>query len=146
VAELYTVDASVFLNAFNSTERGHEGSAAFFARVRATASPIIVPTLLLPEVAATITLGHGDAALARSFADAIARLPNLVLVPLDRELAEQAANVAAGFHLRGSDAVYVAVALRFNADLVTRDREQRERAAGALTAISPEEAISDPGS
>jgi len=142
MAELHTVDASVFLNAFNDTEFGHEGSVAFFERLRSIAAPMLEPTLLLPEVAATIARGYTDAVLARSLVSAIAHLPNLILVSLDRELAEQASDIAATFRLRGSDAVYVAVALRFNTDLVTRDREQRERVAGAVRALTPEEALS----
>lgn len=144
MAQLYTVDASVFLNAFNSTESGHEGSAAFLVQIRDARNPIVVPTLLLPEVAATIARGREDAVLARSFAEAIRRLPGIVLVPLDEVLASEAANVAAAYRLRGSDAVYAAVALRFNAVLVTRDLEQRARVSSALTALSPEEALSNP--
>lgn len=43
----------------------------------------------------------------------------------------------ARYRLRGSDAVYVAVAIRFDTTLVTLDRAQRERAAAAITAVAP---------
>jgi hypothetical protein len=54
VASTYTVDASVFLNAFNPYEAGHEESHRLLARLQDEATPIIVPTLLLPEVAASM--------------------------------------------------------------------------------------------
>ena len=56
---------------------------------------------------------------------------------------DKAAGVAAQHHLRGSDAVYAAVALRFGSTLVTLDREQRERVAEALTARYPAEALAE---
>ena len=72
-----------------------------------------------------------------------ARFPHLVLVPLDETLADQAADAAAQHRLRGSDAVYAAVALRFGSTLVTLDREQRERVADVIPARLPAEALAE---
>jgi len=143
VADLYTIDASVFLNAFNPYEAGHEDSHRLLARLQEQATPIILPTLLLPEVAAAIGRGREDEALSREFAISLSHLPHLVWVPLDMTLAQQAVDAAARHRLRGSDAVYVAVALRFGCTLVTLDREQRERASHALTACHPAEALAE---
>lgn len=143
MASVYTIDASVFLNAFNPYEMGHEESHRLLARLQEQSAPIVVPTLLLPEVAAAVSRGREDEELAREFAAALSRLPHLVLIPLDTTLARQAADVAAHYHLRGSDAVYAAVALRFGSTLVTRDREQRERVADALTVRYPAEALAE---
>ena len=143
MANLYTIDASVFLNAFNPYEAGHEDSHNLLARLQEQAVPIIVPTLLLPEVAAAIGRGREDEGLARDFATSLSHLPHVVWVPLDMALAQQAVEVAARHRLRGSDAVYVAVALRFGCILVTLNREQRERASHALTACHPVEALAD---
>jgi predicted nucleic acid-binding protein len=143
MASTYTVDASVFLNAFNPYEAGHEASHRFLAGLQERAVPIIVPLLLLPEVAAAISRGREDEALAREFAATLTRLPHLVWVPLDSTLARQAADVAAQYRLRGSDAVYGAVALRFGATLVTLDGEQLERMEAVLAACPPSEALAD---
>ena len=143
MASTYTVDASVFLNAFNPYEAGHEESHRLLTRLQERATPIIVPTLLLPEVAAAVSRGREDDELAREFAAALGRLPHLMLVPLDTTLAQQAVDVAARYRLRGSDAVYAAVALRFGSTLVTLDREQRERVADALPACHPAEILAE---
>ena len=143
MASTFTIDASVFLNAFNPYEAGHEDSQRLLARLQEQALPIIVPTLLLPEVAAAIGRGREDAELARAFVAALRRLPHLVWVPLDEALAEQAAGVAAQHHLRGSDAVYLAVALRFGSALITLDKEQRERVAPAAIARYPSEMLAE---
>ncbi len=143
MATLYTVDASVFLNAFNPYEEGHEESRLLLARMQEQALPLIVPTLLLPEVAAAVGRGRDDTDLARRFATKLRGLPHLVLIPLDEPLALQAADVAAQYRLRGSDAVYAAVALRFGSTLVTLDREQRERVASVIPAHLPSEALAE---
>jgi predicted nucleic acid-binding protein len=139
----YTVDASVFLNAFNPYEAGYAESQRLLAQLQSQALPIIVPTLLLAEAAAAIARGRDDADLARAFAAALHRLPHLVWVPVDGTLAQQAADLAAQHRLRGSDAVYVAVALRFGSTLITLDREQRQRTAEAIVARYPAEALAD---
>ncbi len=64
-----------------------------------------------------------------------------MLISLDTTLAQQAAEAAAQHRLRGSDAVYAAVALRFGSILVTLDREQHDRVARALTSYYPGEAL-----
>ncbi len=141
----YTVDASVFVNGFNPYEAGHEESRRLLALLQEQAAPIVVPTLLLPEVAAAIGRGRQDADLAREFAAALSRLPHLVLIPLDTTLAHQAADVAAQYQLRGSDAVYAAVALRFGSTLITLDPEQRERVTSAILTLYPAEALTEWG-
>jgi predicted nucleic acid-binding protein len=113
------------------------------AHVQQHALPIIVPTLLLPEVSAAVSRGRRDEVLARDFALALTRLPHLIMIPLDETLARQAMDVAAGSRLRGSDAVYAAVALRFGTTLVTVDREQQERLSSVITACRPTQALDD---
>jgi predicted nucleic acid-binding protein len=141
VAELFTVDASVFINAFNPREAGHEDSFRFLRRLQQDLTQIVVPTLLLPEVAGAVARGRDDATLAKEFASAVAAIPHLVLIPLTPDLATEAARVAADYRLRGSDAVYASIALQFASTLVTLDREQRERVASVVPATSPSEAL-----
>lgn len=138
---LYTVDASVFLNAFNPQEQGHEESRRFLMWLRRSSIPIVVPTLVLPELAGAVARGQRDRELARRFAEAVARLPRLTLVALDETFARQAAEAAARFQLRGSDAVYAGVALRFGSTLVTLDNEQKTRVAPFVEAREPAEVL-----
>jgi len=145
MTKLYTVDASVFLNAFNPYEEGHETSRQFLAYLQEQAVPIIVPTLLLPEVAAAIRRGRGDANLSREFVAALGRLSHLVWVSLDTALARQSADAATQYRLRGSDAIYAAVAQRFGSVLVTLDRQQRERVGEAIAAQYPIDALAEIG-
>jgi len=137
----YTIDASVFLNAFNPNEAGHEHSNQLLSNLQQDGVPIVVPTLLLPEVAGTIARGRQDAGLARAFAKSLSNLPHLVFGSLDAAAALRAADVAARHRLRGSDAVYASLALQFGATLVTLDQEQRERVATVLPTRLPSEIL-----
>jgi len=143
MASTYTIDASVFLNAFNPHESGHEISNRFLAQLIQKELLIIVPTLLLPEVAAAISRGRSDARLARDFASALIELPHMIWVPLDMVLSQQALVLAATHHLRGSDAVYVATAARFGSLLITLDHEQRQRVADVILAKYPYEVLNE---
>jgi len=137
------VDASVFINAFNPYEAGHEESRRLLSVLQDRAVPVIVPTLLLPEVSAAIGRGRDDAQLARDFCAALRRLPHIVWVSVDDSLAWQAAEIAAQHRLRRSDAVYAAVAVRFGATLATLDREQKERLSGVTGARYPAEMVAE---
>jgi predicted nucleic acid-binding protein len=137
----FTVDASVFVNAFNAHEEGHAGSFAFLDAVQRHGDPIIVPTLLLPEVAAALSRASHDPAGALQYAAAAAALPHVTLVALTPALARQAAELAATHRLRGADAVYVAVAKRYGTVLVSCDVEQRSRSGAVIECETPDEAL-----
>lgn len=102
---------------------------------------MVEPTLLLPESAAAVRRGTEDPDLARRFAAELGRAAGLFWVELDEKLAQQAAGIAADHALRGSDAVYAAVALRFGAILVTLDRQQLERVPSVAETRSPEQLV-----
>lgn len=137
----YTVDASVFVNAFNPHEDGHAESLAILAGIQQGGDPVIVPTLLLPEIASAVARASDDPAGALQYASATAALAHLTLVSLTSVTARQAAELAATYRLRGADAVYVAVARRYGTTLVTRDEEQRSRASAVVTCQTPTEAL-----
>jgi predicted nucleic acid-binding protein len=132
-----TIDASVFVSAFSPAESAHPASEAFMTRVRDESTPVIVPALVLPEVASAIARGQGKPELGVAFAQGLGRLPNLILIHVDESLANLAVEAAARHRLRASDAVYAAVALRYGTELVTLDHEQLERLPGVLPVRAP---------
>lgn len=137
----FVIDASVFLNAFNPLESGSVSSQEVLSRLQSQAVPMVAPVLLLPETAAAIRRGLNHPELARQFAVTLQRLPHLVLIPVDQILAQQALDIAVTHRLRGSDSVYAAVAQRFACPLITLDREQHDRVAGALQTYYPAELL-----
>jgi predicted nucleic acid-binding protein len=137
----YTVDASVFVNAFNPHEEGHAESLQILSAIQNRGDPVIVPTLLIPEVASAVARATGDSDGAIQYANAAAALPHLTLVSLTTALARQAAALAATLRLRGADAVYVVVARRYGTTLVSRDDEQRTRGDTIVLCQTPEQAL-----
>jgi predicted nucleic acid-binding protein len=137
----YTVDASVFVNAFNPLEEGHAKSLAILSAIQERGDPVIVPALLVPEIASAVARATDDSDAAIQYAHATAALPHLTLVSLTTAVARQAAELAATHGLRGADAVYVAVARRYGTTLVSRDAEQLARGATVVGCLTPEEAL-----
>lgn len=132
-----TVDASVFVNAFSPHEAGSDESAEFLAQLQKAGVPLIQPTLFFPEVVAAIARKQADAEVALELMQELKKFPKLTFIELDDDLAEFASEVAAQHRLRGSDAVYAAVALRFGTELITLDKEQLERLPKVLTVKMP---------
>ncbi len=132
-----TLDASVLVSAFTPSEKAHLPCKALLRTVRQSGAAIILPTLAIVEIAAAIGRGQGKPELGVAFAAEVSRFPELTLVALDESLAQAAAEIAARYRLRSSDAVYVAVARRFGATLVTLDAEQQERATALVSVQRP---------
>jgi len=139
----YTIDASVFVNAFNPHEHGHAASLQLLTAIQERADPVVVPVLVIPEIAAAVARASDDSAGALEYADATAALPHVTLVTLTPATARQAAELAATYRLRAADAIYLAVAHRYGTTLVSRDREQRARGSAVVTCRTPEEALTD---
>ena len=132
-----TIDSSVFVSSARPMEPEHQHSSRFFAWVKQARPRLYLPTLVLVETSAALIRTGSEASLAQRFAASIAQLPNVVLVALDEGLARQAALLGAQHKLRGADAVYVATAAQFGAELITLDEEQLQRGAKAVATCNP---------
>jgi predicted nucleic acid-binding protein len=91
--------------------------------------------------ASAVRRATGQPVLAAKTAAAIDALGDVVLVPLDHLLAQEASDLCVQTGLRGADAVYVATARRFDAILVTLDEEQKRRVPDGMTALYPSEVL-----
>ncbi|MEP7134575.1 MAG: type II toxin-antitoxin system VapC family toxin [Chloroflexota bacterium] len=132
-----TVDASVFVSAFTPAEIAHQASKTFMLNLREQSIPIIVPVLVLPEISAALSRGQDKPELGLAFVQELRELPNTTFIDVDDNIATLASEIAANHRLRGSDAVYAAVALRFGAELITLDKEQLLRLPKVLSVRKP---------
>jgi predicted nucleic acid-binding protein len=134
-----TIDSSVIVSALSVLEEAHQESRLFLESLGARERLLVLPTLARPEVAGAISRTTGDPVAARRAAR-LAFLPGPVsFVPLEERLAEEAAEIAAAVGLKGADAVYAAVARRFDAVLVTLDRDFGKKLGAAITCLLPGE-------
>jgi predicted nucleic acid-binding protein len=131
------IDASVYMALINAHEKDHTTSWAWFEQAQAAREPIVAPVILLAKVAAALSRGIGDLALAHRAVGQLAHSGLIELVPVTRAMAERAAAIAAGHRIRGCDAIYVALADQLGDCLVTLDRQQLERSAAIVSAREP---------
>ena len=134
---LVTVDASVFVNSLSPDEDGSDQRAEFISQLKSDGAAFIQPTLFLLEVVASIARKQDNTEIALEILTELIRIPKLTLVDLDDDFAGYAGEVAAKYRLRGSDAVYAAVALRFGTELITLDKEQLDRLPRVVAVRTP---------
>ena len=136
----FTLDASVVANALSPHEADRQVSISLLRILQDGMYPIFVPTLLFPEVSAALARNPSTYRQAVAFIKGLQQLPFFRPVTLDERLANNAAEIAIEYKLRGADSVYVAVAARYSAILVTRDKEQLQRPTN-ITTMTPEQVI-----
>ena len=131
------IDASVYVALINAKEKEHTSSWAWFEQAIKKPQTIAAPVILLSEVAAALSRGVGDLALAHRVVGQLKRSRVIELVPVTRALAEQAAVIAGDYRIRGCDAIYVALASQLEDCLITLDQQQLERAASIVDIRKP---------
>jgi len=122
-------------------EEHHEFSKKLMDKIEEKKSLVILPEIVLPEVASAIARGTEDENKALNFVDKLMELSNFVFIPVDRELSVFASEIAARYGLRGCDSIYVAVTQLFGSKLITLDKEQKERASKIVEVKTPEEEL-----
>jgi len=120
-----TIDASVFVASVRYDEPGYLISREFLRE--AQAYEIYCPAPVLTECAAAIARQTDDPSLAEELVCIIEDFPAINLISLDHSLARKASKIALMNRLRGADAVYAAVAVVFDAVLISWDQEMLKR-------------------
>jgi predicted nucleic acid-binding protein len=137
-----TIDASVFVSALSPLEKRQGDSVRFLDDLEAKAALVVLPALVRAELAGAISRTSRDADAGRKAAR-LGFLPvPLVLVELDERLCEDAAEIAAAGPMKGADAMYVAVARRYEAVLVSLDRDHLQKSPPGVVVCDPVEALS----
>ena len=96
------------------------------------------PESFLTEVGCAVGRDPSRAGLARLAVSNIMSSPQFELTAVDRQLAEEGADLGIQIQLRGADALYVAVAKRLRVPIVTWDNEILDRASSVgVTARVP---------
>jgi predicted nucleic acid-binding protein len=131
------IDASVYIALINAQEDAHAVSWAWFEQAQWDQEPIIAPVILLAEVAAALSRGLGDPALAHRVVEQLLGSEVIELIPVTLAMAELAAAIATDYRIRGCDAMYVALAHQSGDHLVTLDQQQLERGAALVPAHKP---------
>ena len=127
-AEALTVDACIWVAAFDPRDRFHAEAATFLGEAAAQGVRLLAPRLLLLEVRCAVARRSGDAAAGARAEGALRSAPFLQSHPVDEHLIAEAGELGGAQGLRGADALYAACALLHRAPLVTFDAELIVRA------------------
>ncbi|HEX9721731.1 MAG TPA: type II toxin-antitoxin system VapC family toxin [Candidatus Paceibacterota bacterium] len=134
---MFCVDASVFLSAAKGDEPYSKQSKGFLDSVESEGHKMLVPEILIPEVASGLFRATKNSKFSLEFVGALRGLPNCTFVPVDGRLADRAAKIICETGLRGADAIYVALAFEYAVPLVTLDKEQFEKGKKVIDVVSP---------
>ena len=140
---MYTLDANVFQRDANTRDPDYSTCHALIEQLVTKQQRIIVPMIVLAEIAGPLRRSFGDPIRARLYADSVAILPNVTLVDVDLALGQVAADLAADYALRGMDAIYVATAQQNSTTLITLDGDVLQRARAIVPVQTPAEALAD---
>jgi predicted nucleic acid-binding protein len=138
---MFTIDASVWINAVSSVELAFKQSRAFLDFALSTQAAIVVPTLLTVEIVATIARRNNQEGSTAEIAGLFQMMATVQWISLDEEFSKTAADVALRSQLRTGDAVYAAVALENDCILVSLDKDHQKRLAGIVNVMTPEQAL-----
>ncbi|MEX0781384.1 MAG: type II toxin-antitoxin system VapC family toxin [Dehalococcoidia bacterium] len=135
------VDASVVVAIFKTDDAHHTLARSWYRS--ALRGDLVVPSILLAEVAGALARPTGDPEEARLAVQSIRNTTGIRVVPVDVALGQAAADIARTQRIRGCDAVYVALAARTGEPLITLDDEQIARGSAVAEVRRPEPPMDD---
>ncbi len=133
----YVVDACVWVSAFIPRDRFHAASRTWLSSQDTDLIDVACPSRVLPEVAGSVARVVGTNMSGYAAANHMSRLSTDHLIDVDDPLAHAAAHLAATLHLRGADAISVALAQRPSLPLITWDQELLDRAIHVIAVRTP---------
>lgn len=102
----------MWVNATEPREIDHADSRGFLRAIAARSLPVVVPTLVLVEVAATVGRMRGEQRSLR-VTRLLAHWRAITFHDLDRALADAAADLARVYRLRGADVDKTSIVLEY---------------------------------
>ena len=125
---MLTVDAKVWIAAYDPQDRFHRDSVAFVSVVMRRQVRLFAPAIMPLEAACVLARrarrpDAGEAAFQR-----LQNAPGLRLLPLDERLLSVATRLGTQAFLRGTDTLYAAAASVSGSALISWDSELLERA------------------
>lgn len=138
---MYCLDASVITNSVIEAEKHYEYSKRLLLKIKNQNLLVVLPEVVIPEVASALSRGTGNSKLALEFVTELRKIPNFIFISIDSDISNFAAKLAAEKQLRGSDSIYVAVTSLFNVRLITLDIKQMEKSKATVKVLTPLEEL-----
>jgi predicted nucleic acid-binding protein len=127
-----TLDANVWIAAFDPSDRFHLESVAVMAEAARRGLPLAGPSFVVLESVCALARRVGDPRLAQVAGARMAGHPALHLEPISDSLLQEAERLGIERRLRGADALYAATAVRLGCPLLSWDGELVARGGAQL--------------
>lgn len=125
---MMTVDANVWVAAYDPHDRFHRDSVAFLSAVLERRISLVAPAIMPLEAACALARRAGRSEIGAVAFDRLKKVPGLRLLPVDAPLLSVATRLGTQALLRGADALYAAAAEAAGGSLISWDVELIERA------------------
>ncbi len=138
---MIVIDTSAWIAGLVSDDAHHADTVPFLRLMESRTTRFVVPALFLAEIAGVLArTGERDEIIQREITS-IETGGRFHIVPISVGQGLLAAEIARVAKIRGSDAVFLALARGFELPLVSWDRQQRERGSLICQTMTPVEAM-----
>ncbi|MEW6610383.1 MAG: PIN domain-containing protein [Patescibacteria group bacterium] len=136
---LFLIDSSVFVALFNDADPHVDLARLLFLTIEERGDDVVIPTLVIAEIAATLARMHALPDPGRF----LATLSPFRATPVDVPFAHQFVHAVARSHisLKASDAIVVFTAHFSHAALITLDQQMIAQAAKYVSTFTPQQYI-----
>ncbi len=138
---MIVTDASVWLSAILPTDVHYQYTIPWKHRVEASGEPIAVPAHFPAEVAGVLSRTGSDRSFIANTLDHIGSERLFTIYPISAAFGRLCAEMASLAAVRGSDAIYLALARFLDVPMLTWDKQQRERGSVFCRTMTPVEAM-----
>src|SRR6266536_3201263 len=135
------VYSSVWISYLVWEDEHHNETVAWMDSISASSQSLEGPSLLLVEVAGAVARRTGRTEAALRLVARLRSTSALRLHPFNEGQLSTHIELAARLRLRAADVVYIALARELGVPLITWDRQQRDRALGHISVMTPTEAM-----
>ena len=135
------VDSNIFVGGLDPNDTLHQECVPLIERIVTGEIEALCPALVLVETTCVFRR-RTTVELAFNVKEALARLPSILWLDINSDVAERACVLGIRTGLRGGDALVLQVAEQYGFPLVTMDREIREKAPAGISVLEPREVLS----
>lgn len=138
---MIVIDASVWLSAILPTDVHYQYTVPWKKLIEASGEPIAVPAHFPAEVAGVLSRTGSDRTFIADTLDSIGSGHLFAIYPITVGFGRFCAEMASLAAVRGSDAIYLALAQSLDVPMLTWDRQQREWGSLLCRTMTPVEAM-----
>lgn len=138
---MIVIDASVWLSALLPNDVHYRYTVPWRDQIEVSGEQIVVPAHFPAEVAGVLSRTGSNRAFIADTLDDIGSERLFTILPISTAFGRLCAEMASLAAVRGSDAIYLALAQFLDVPMLTWDRQQRERGSIFCRTMTPVEAM-----